>query len=61
MSRHHYVILHIRSGMELVSTRFESKAATALDPGTVYGFGGTIDEARVQAEQRRKEQLDAGY
>lgn len=44
-----------------VSTHVESKAASALVPGTTYGQGETEQAARSKAEESRQRFLATGY
>jgi hypothetical protein len=52
-----YVVLDIRSGIEVKRTVSAGTAAQCLTAGTTFGKGPTVADAREQADARRKMHL----
>lgn len=55
----YYCVVHLEKGIGFYTGRSAVEVARALEPGTVYGYGDSPHEARLDAMQRRQEFLQS--
>ena len=53
----YYCVIHLERGLEFYTGRSDTKAARVLEPGTVFGYGESPHDARLDAMRRRQEFL----